>query len=284
VVSAETGTTESSHPFDIYIVGLGIQGVRQMTREAEAAIRESTAVFVVDTGFGVHEYLRSLCPHIVDLLPLYQEGKSRDIIYRKMAAAVIQAALQDAPVTFATYGHPMMFSFPPTLIRRAGALLGLRTHTMPGISALDTLILDLGFDPGTEGLQMYEATDILIRERPLQPDVPLLLWQVAAVETGLFTGARGNAKRFHRLQEYLLRFYPEEHQVTMALSSSFPLVDSLTESFPLRELATRLAIGSQSGTLFVPPASRRPVAQDQILQQAYDPGHLKEITSQAPTR
>ncbi len=173
--SNERDYTRHAHPFDIYIVGLGIVGVRQITREAEAALRASHTVFVVDAGFGVLEFIASLGPNVVDLLPLYQEDGSRDLVYRKMAAIVVQAAMDHPPVAFATYGHPTMFSYPPSLIRRAAALLDLRTHTMAGVSSLDTLIVDLGFDPGSEGLQMYEATDMLLRERPLQPDVPLLL-------------------------------------------------------------------------------------------------------------
>lgn len=279
MADSEYGAEGTTHPYEIYIVGLGILSVRHVTRETEAALRSCRAVFVVDAGFGVLDYLAGLGPHVIDMLPYYEERGSRDRVYRKMAAAVVQAALTEPPVAFATYGHPMMFSYPPALIRRAAAHLGLRTHTMAGISALDTLIVDLGVDPGMEGLQIYEATDLLLRERPLQPDVPLLLWQVAAVESGLFSSARGNRKRFERLQRYLLRYYPESHVVTMALSASFPLLDPLLEAFPLGEMADRLANGPQTGTLFVPPVQRRPVKDERLLEAVYDPGHLERVTT-----
>jgi hypothetical protein len=281
--NSDDGVAQTAQPFDIYMVGLGIVSVRQVTREAEAALRSSTTVFVVDAGFGVTEYLESLGPKVVDLLPLYKEGGSRDLVYRRMAALVVQAALHAPPVTFATYGHPMVFSYPPLLIRRAAQLLELRTHTIPGVSALDTLIVDLGFDPGLEGLQMYEATDVLLRERPLQPDVPLLLWQVAAVESGLFSSARGNADRFRNLQDYLLRFYPGSHRVTIAQSASFPLLGPILESFPLQDMATHLADGPQSGTLFVPPVQRRALQNEQLLAEVYSTDHLQAITGDDKT-
>jgi hypothetical protein len=157
--------------------------------------------------------------------------------------------------------------------------MGLRTQVLPGISSLDTLIVDLGFDPGTDGLAVFEATDVLLRERPLQPDVPLLLLQMAALETSLFSAGRGNPGRFHRMQEYLLRFYPPSHLVTMTLSSSYPLIGPLLESFPVEHLADGLADGFQSGTLFVPPTHRREVRNERLFHDAYDQAHLRKITA-----
>ena len=55
---------------------------------------------------------------------------------------------------------------------------------LAGVSSLDTMFIDLDLDPAYDGLQMYEATDLLVKQRPLQPDVPCLLWQVGAVRVG----------------------------------------------------------------------------------------------------
>lgn len=263
---------------DIYVVGLGIKTVHHVTREAEHAMRSSNKIFYVDSGFGVEEYLTSLCPETYSMLDRYQEGSDRRGAYHAMAATVLDAALDDGPVCFATYGHPQVYVYPTRLIREAAALLGLTVRVIAGISALDSILIDLDIDPGPQGFQMYEATDVLTRARPLQPDVPCLLWQVSAVETALYSPDRGTAERFTRLQNYLLRFYPANHPVTMVLSSAYPLIESVTETFPLGELAVYLADHLQAGTMYLPPVEDRHVYDMELVRDIFDPSHLKAVT------
>jgi hypothetical protein len=171
-----------------------------------------------------------------------------------------------------------MYVYPTHLMRRGAALLDLSVRVIPGISTLDTIIGDIGLDPGPYGLQMYEATDVLTKVRPLEPDVPCLLWQVSAVETALYSTRRGNRHRFVRLQRYLLQTYPANHQVTMVLSSTYPLLEPLKETFPLGELADRLADGLQVGTLYIPAVAARDVHDTELMRELFDPSHLDAIT------
>ena len=55
-MSLPGGRTRHVWPFDIGIVGTGIVGAHQMTREAEEVIRRSNHTFVIASGFGVVEY------------------------------------------------------------------------------------------------------------------------------------------------------------------------------------------------------------------------------------
>jgi uncharacterized protein YabN with tetrapyrrole methylase and pyrophosphatase domain len=274
-VTAQT----SPRAVDIYVVGLGIKAIQHITREAEDAMRRSTSILYVDAGFGVEEYLQTLCPNTRCLLDHYQEMGDRRRTYRGMAAEVLDAALDDPPVCFATYGHPGIYVYPTRLITDGAAALGMAVQVMPGISALDAIITDLKLDPGPQGLQMYEATDVLARTRPLQPDVPCLLWQVGALESALYSAKRGNPQRFLRLQRYLLRTYPEDHLVTMISSSTYQLLEPSMDTFPLSELAERVAQASQSGTLYIPAVGDRRVRDTELLRDVYDPEHLKKITA-----
>jgi hypothetical protein len=81
---------------------------------------------------------------------------------------------------------------------------------VPGISSLDTLFVDLGIDAASDGLQMYEATDLLLRRRPLQNDVPCIIWQVNAIAEPTYETDRRSADQFLPLQSYLLEFYPAQ--------------------------------------------------------------------------
>jgi uncharacterized protein YabN with tetrapyrrole methylase and pyrophosphatase domain len=273
-VSARKG----QKPVDIYVVGLGIMTVYHITREAEAVMKACNHIFYVDISFGIEEYLQGQGIASTSLMPEYKAGVDRRRTYEAMATRIIDAALEDPPVCFATYGHPHMFVYPTQLIKRAAALLDLSVRIVPGISALDTVLTDVGLDPGGQGLQMYEATDLLARERPLQKDVPCVLWQVGTVGTALYTEQRGNAERFGRLERYLLQFYPPDHLVTMIFSSTYPLVEPFRETFPLCEFSDHLATGLQSGMLYIPPTQQRAIHNQAILREVYDKDYLIKIT------
>ena len=275
----QKAVTKSDHgPFELYLVGLGIVGVRHSTREAEDCIRASKHVFYVDHGFGIREFLQELCPNVTPLLGEYKEGGSRLTTYQNMAAIAVNAAMEDPPVCFATYGHPTMFVYPSVLIQRAAALLGLRVHVVPGISIFDAVLIDLGLDPGLTGFQMYEATALLIEDRIIQPDVPCLLLQVDTVEFALFTRRHSKPNRFQRLQQHLQKFYPPDHAVISVLSSTFPILVPIRQKFPLRRLAQEYAKGTHSGTLYIPPLGRTVGRNKELEKQLYDPQHLRRMT------
>jgi uncharacterized protein YabN with tetrapyrrole methylase and pyrophosphatase domain len=253
-------------PFDIGIVGTGIVGTHQLTREAEEVIRRSKRTFVIDSGYGIPEYLETLCPAVTELGTLYEPGKDRLPTYRRMAAEVVSAAVADAPVCLATYGHPWVYCYPTTLITRAAPLLGLRVEVFPGVSSLDTLLVDLGTDLAPNGIQMYEATDLLLRRRPIQNDVTCVIWQPTVVGDPTYRPEPYTAEQFAPLQEYLLGFYPADHEVAIVTTRTFPLTRSVVQRLPLGELAVELERAPLVGTLYIPPLVERPVEDVELLE------------------
>jgi uncharacterized protein YabN with tetrapyrrole methylase and pyrophosphatase domain len=274
-----TSTSNQSQAPDITIVGLGIVAIRQITREVESALRTARKIFFLDHGFGVKEHLESLCPEVVDLYPIsYRDNESRVGAYDRMSAAVLAGALEDSPVVFAVYGHPKIYVYPTFQVTEAAKILGLRVAVLPGISSLDTILIDLGLDPGIDGLQMYEATDLLLRERPLQPDVPCLLWQIGPIESSLYSRKKSASDRFHRLQSHLLKFYPSAHHVKAICSSGHCSVASSVDDFVIAEITKRLPEVSPVATLYIPPTTRRAVADSLMLGNLTSTEHLRRIT------
>jgi|ERR1043165_303669 uncharacterized protein YabN with tetrapyrrole methylase and pyrophosphatase domain len=266
---------------EIYIVGTGTVAVHQLTREVEAAIRHSKEVLFVDNGFGVPEYLATLCPKVTNLHgSSYEEGVGRLSAYDTMAAKVIEAALDHPPVTFALYGHPIVFAYPPFQIVKAAEVLGLRVKVLPGISSLDTLFVDLMLDPACQGLQIYEATDLLLRKRPLQPDVPCLIWQIGTVESRLYSEGVSKPERFARIKAHLLNFYPAEHPAFAVFSSTFPLAPSQSIEFTIGTLETQAEFLHQGLTVYIPPIHLREVADLELLEIIDSSEHLQEIAQQ----
>jgi tetrapyrrole methylase family protein/MazG family protein len=264
---------------DIHIVGLGITSIEQMTRQAEQAIRQSNEVLYLDTGPQTRRYLENNCKKVTPLFESsYVEGENRLNAYREVAARVIDAALSHAPVTFAVHGHPIVAVYAPFLIRDMAKLLDLEVDIQPGISAMDTVLADLAVDPCINGIQMYEATDLLLRNRPLQPDVPALIWQIGNLETRLHSARPSRPERFERFVAHLSQFYPADHRVIAIYSTPVPggttdRIDCTLNQIP--EHAGQIHAGH---TLFIPATGQRPIENRRLLDEIDSVSHLHSIT------
>jgi hypothetical protein len=264
---------------DLWIAGLGIQTVGHVTREVELAIRGSREVLYLDTGAATHEYLAGLCPRVTPLYwQSYSEDRPRIGAYEHMAATVIDAALDHPPVTFGIHGHPLVAVHAPFLAMELARALDLRFEVLPGISAIDTVMADLRIDPVVDGVQMYEATDLLLKRRPLQSDVPAILWQIGPLETVLHTMRVSRPERFHRFVAHLRQFYPARHEVVAIYCSPHPLLPPTILRFALEDMPLHAAEIHAGFTLYVPPVGSRPVYDWELLEKIYSVDHLRSIT------
>ena len=278
-MSEPAAAVQSVWPFDIGIVGTGIVGTHQFTREAEEVIRRSNHTFVIASGYGITEYVETLCPRVTDLGYLYEPGMNRLPTYHRMAAQIVSAALVEAPVCLATYGHPWVYCYPTTLINRAAPLLGLHVEVFAGVSAFDTLLVDLGTDIANSGIQMYEATDLLLRQRPIQSDVTCVIWQPTVVGDPTCPAGPYASQQFEPLQDYLLRFYPPDHQVKLVTSKTHPLVRSTVQSLNVGDLAIALEGAPGVGTLYIPVLTERPIEDSELLNVMVSSGSEAELAA-----
>ena len=181
------------------------------------------------------------------------------------------------PVTFAMHGHPIVGVYAPFLIRDMAGLLGLELLVLPGISAMDSLFAELMVDPCVSGMQMYEATDLLLRRRPLQRDVPALIWQIGCVETRLHTTRVSKPERLERFRGHLLRYYPPQHEVAAVFSTPHPMMSSTVHRFRLQDICDHAHRLHPGFTLFVPAVHERPVEDLELLRQMDSSEHLGRI-------
>jgi hypothetical protein len=222
---------------DIWIAGLGLQTATQVTREVELAIRSSREVFYLDTGVATRSFLQPLCPRATSLYEeSYAEEAPRVNAYAHMAARVVDAALDHPPITFAIHGHPLVATHPPFLVLELANALDIPCRVLPGISAIDAIFADLRLDPVVHGVQMYEATDLLLRRRPLQPDVPAIIWQIGPLETCLHSMAVSRPERFSRLIAHLRQYYPARHEAAAIYCSPHPILPPAIFRFALEDM------------------------------------------------
>lgn len=142
----------------------------------------------------------------------------------------------------------------------------MHVEVFPGISSFDTLLVDLGIDIAFNGVQMYEATDLLLRRRPIQPDVTCIIWQPTIFGDPTYPTEPYTSAQFEPLQDYLLRFYPPEHEASLVMTKTFPLTRSVVQHLRLRDLAAELERGPYAGTLYIPAVEQRPVEDDALME------------------
>jgi hypothetical protein len=136
----------------------------------------------------------------------------------------------------------------------------------PGISAFDTLLVDLGTDIAFNGVQMYEATDLLLRRRPIQSDVTCVIWQPTVVGDPTYPDKPYTSEQFKPLQDYLLAFYPPDHEASLVMTKTFPLTESVVHRLKLGDLAEELQNAPAVGTLYIPALNPRPVADTDLME------------------
>lgn len=227
-----------------------------MTLETRGCLESADEVlYLLSDPVGV-DWIRRVNARARSLHHLYQPGKPRGDTYAEIVEAILDPVRAGSDVCAAFYGHPGLCAIPShEAIRRARAE-GFDARMLAGISAEACLIADLGVDPSNSGWQSYEATELLLYERTLEPSAGLILWQVGAVGNMSFV-PEGDTTRIPVLVEYLERLYPREHEVVLYEASSYPVVGPFVQRVPLSKLAT--AEISALTTLYVPPLPRRRV-------------------------
>jgi len=197
------------------VVGTGIQVPGQMTLEAREHIAQADKVFYLVPDPFARQYIRELNDTSEDLFPLYKPGLARIITYRKMVSTILAEVRKGKCVCAAFYGHPGVFAYPSHESVRLARSEGYRAYKVPGISAEDCLIADLGMDPAV-GCHSYETTGFLIQPVPIVTSCMLILWQVGIIGDLKFTPTLGeSALGLEVLTQKLLGPYPTDHPVTV---------------------------------------------------------------------
>jgi hypothetical protein len=184
---------------------------------------------------------------------LYSADRSRAETYLAMVEEIMSWVESGLDVCVAFYGHPGMFVDPSHLAIRRAREKGFEARMIPGVSAEDCLIADVGFDPGECGLHSYEATEFLLHDRAADPTVHLILWQVGAV--GQKSARRGpDPAALGILMDRLAGPYGLDHEVILYQASPYPIGGPAIERIRLGDLP--IVDVPPMSTLYVPPSAK----------------------------
>lgn len=250
----------------LVVVGTGISVAGQMTLAAKSHIENADIVFMgIMNKVGEHA-VTAINPNTVSLDDLYQEGKSRAVTYNQMADRIVQAVVDGHKVCAAFYGHPGVFVTPSYQAIRRVRELGLDAQMLPGISAEDCLIADLGIDPSRFGCQSYEATQFLFRDYRIDPYMTQIIWQIGlAGEASLSVlNATHSKPGLAMLADILREHYPDDHELIIYEAATLPLCEPKIQKVLLSELM--YAEPTLISTLVVPSLGLPAYRQDRLAK------------------
>ena len=238
----------------LLVAGSGITSIAHLTLEAVAAVETADVVFylVID-----RLTINWIVERSADARPLYhhyEPGRSRRASYEGMVGEIMAEVRGGRKVTALFYGHPGVLVFPGHRAIEQARSEGFFARMLPGVSADACMIAELGFDPATDGLQAFEATQLLRAEKTPDVRTPTILWQIGVVGDTSFAAGGDYAKSaFDRVVERLAALYGPDHRFCIYEASEF---SALPPSILWRTFAdVRREDLSPMCTLFIPARS-----------------------------
>ncbi|MBV8546362.1 MAG: hypothetical protein JO093_20355 [Acidobacteria bacterium] len=262
---------------DIYLLGRGIaDGVSQMTLEAMEALRASRVVFDLS---GDANAIRKLHHNVIDLFDDYWTGEQCDNVYQRLEEMIVEEVRKNGPgVSIVVDGHPMLFDDVNWSLLHKGRRRGLVVVAIPGISCLDTMMIDVGADLGN-GAQIVHANQLLLYDIALDPHQQTYVLQVGKFGTNFFSREtrRNLPGRFTPLAAHLTRFYPADHVATLIVSLGEKSIRRRVRLGKLDEARAFLHRHQDDGLTMYLPARPRPIVNERFASALDDEESLKSI-------
>ncbi|HEY6815009.1 MAG TPA: SAM-dependent methyltransferase [Croceibacterium sp.] len=205
----------------LVVIGSGIKAVSHFTLEAQKHIQQADIVLYAAADPVTDMWIEQQNANAFDLYQYYADDKARVITYVQMIERCLAEVRAGKYVCALFYGHPGVFVTPSHNAIAIAREEGYDAVMLPAVSAEDCLYADLGVDPSVPGLQIYEATDFLLRRRKVDTTANFVLWQVGCIgDLGFKFGGYENNK-FDVLLDYLEEIYGADHPAINYVANMF---------------------------------------------------------------
>ncbi|MFN3429058.1 MAG: nucleoside triphosphate pyrophosphohydrolase [Candidatus Sericytochromatia bacterium] len=174
---------------------------------------------------------------------LYDKSESFDEVYETIVKTLLEKG-RDHTILYAVPGHPLVAEHTVQLLLKQTEV---PIKILAGLSGVEATYALLGVDP-VSGLQVVDALQLDTMQ--LNPELGALVLQIY------------NRRVAQRAKIALMKWYPDEHPVTLVRSASVP-GEEFKETIPLYEIDRRTDVDHLT-SLYVPPAG--PVGVERLRQ------------------
>lgn len=234
----------------LIIVGTGLQ-LGQLTLEAKNAIEHAKKVLYLISDPITESYIHDLNKTAESMIRFYADGKERLITYNEIIDYTLKTLEEYKDICVAYYGHPGVFTYPSHKAIEKAREKGYEAKMLPGISTEDMIFCDLGFDPGTNGLQSFEATQLLKKDVKYDSRCCVVIWQIGVVGIRNYSKKPAINENLIQLRDKLLHVYPKDHKIYLYLASTHRMFDSTIITTDLQNIVKTEF--DPISTLVIPP-------------------------------
>ncbi|XP_060068691.1 uncharacterized protein LOC132548816 [Ylistrum balloti] len=260
--------TSSSKIGSLTIIGSGIKSVSHFTLESLSELKSANDVFFCVADPVTERFIKRLRPDALDLYVLYDDDKKRIVTYVQMAEFGLHQARKGRHVCMVFYGHGGVFVLPSQRALHIAKKEGIPTKMLAAVSTETCLFADLAVDPSIPGLQTLEATDFLIRNRPINTDFHVVIWQVGCVGDIGFRRKGYHNDHFNILIEKLQEIYGKDYEIIHYIPAHYPIASSKVRNVALCYLLNPEEMKQVTGvsTFYIPPKTSSQLDIDMALK------------------
>lgn len=159
----------------IKIIGLGPGAPEALTLGALEALKQSKKVILRTEKHPTVEYLNNNGVNFSTLDNFYEDGKSFDEVYEKIADEVIEIYKSEGELIYAVPGHPLVAERSVFNLIELCKKENIEYKVLPAVSFVDAMMESLMIDP-IDGLKIIDAFDI--KEQVLDKRIGTIITQV----------------------------------------------------------------------------------------------------------
>ncbi len=238
---------------DLYLLGLGIRGLRQLTLETRDVLKKCRVILHIGED---HKGLKKLNPNVVDIASLYWRKEARSKVYKELKKRVVDEIGNGPGVAMVTYGHPLFFDDVNLSLWNHCRRRKLSCTMLPAVSCLDTMSVDLGIDY-SDGTQILEATTAVRENAMLCPNMHVMMLQIGEYNWAFTSDAlKKHPGHYRSFINYMQKFYPRNHKVQVVYSQDGE-DNVLKKKIALHQLDSIREEMFPGTTLYVPPVKQR---------------------------
>jgi uncharacterized protein YabN with tetrapyrrole methylase and pyrophosphatase domain len=246
----------NSRAATVHVIGAGVDPARHLTIEAIEILGSCKEIW---TNVPIDVFRRlpeTLAPAVRSLKPFYKDNQTRRQNYTDVTLHILARATELGAVGYFTQGHPIIFDSVASTLYKHGTAQGFQVNLVGGVSSIDTVLLDVRFDPGG-GLQIFEATTFVRNKLKFDTRAALLLFQpsVFGMSTPRLT-ANAPHPNLGDLRDALLAHYPATH-VASFVRSATSFNPPFMVDVEIGALDTVAPSATLASSLFIGPLSER---------------------------
>lgn len=247
----------------VHLIGAGVSPDLHFTRLGMRQIAEADCVVYYADPSLEKVFDEAAVESRVTLDDLYPHGGVDDDSYQAVLDRIVRLLDKHDYVVFVQQGNPRLGVTLADMLQEASITEGFDFDVFPGISSLDTLIIDTDRDPLEYGSVIIDANRLILFSHKICPEFDYYIYHICSVgtrKTNIDDPSADNA--IGLLQEHLLGAYPPDHRCKIIESNGAGVGSaSIVVEVAIQDLPSALDDVTFGTTLFIPSIGRPPVNQ-----------------------